>query len=51
LDAHHRHLQIQVLNADTGREIDAAFETIARDRPDALFVSITSFFIVRDASN
>src|SRR5262249_42046854 len=27
-------LQIQVLSADTGREIDAAFEGIGRDRPD-----------------
>jgi putative tryptophan/tyrosine transport system substrate-binding protein len=40
-------LQIQVLNADTGREIDAAFESIARDRPDALFAAISPFFIVR----
>jgi len=31
-------LQIQVLNAATSREIDAAFATFARDRPDALFV-------------
>ena len=28
-------LQIQVLNASTSREIDAAFATIARERPDA----------------
>ena len=40
-------LQIQVLNADTGREIDAAFESIERDRPDALFVSQTTYFIAR----
>src|SRR6516164_513121 len=32
-------LQIQVLNADSNREIDAAFEAMARDRPDALFVA------------
>ena len=32
-------LQIQVLNASTSREIDAAFATFARERPDALFVS------------
>jgi ABC-type uncharacterized transport system substrate-binding protein len=32
-------LQIQVLNAGTGREINAAFATLARERPDALFVS------------
>jgi ABC-type uncharacterized transport system substrate-binding protein len=31
--------QIQVLNAGTSREIDAAFATFVRDRPDALFVS------------
>ena len=31
-------LQIQVLNASTIREIDAAFATFARERPDALFV-------------
>jgi putative ABC transport system substrate-binding protein len=31
-------LQIQVLNASTSREIDTAFATLARDRPDALFV-------------
>jgi putative tryptophan/tyrosine transport system substrate-binding protein len=32
-------LQIQVLNATTIAEIDAAFATLARERPDALFVS------------
>jgi putative ABC transport system substrate-binding protein len=32
-------LQIQVLNADTSREIGAAFEGIGRERPDALFVA------------
>ena len=32
-------LQIQVLNASTIREIDAAFATLARERPDALFVA------------
>ena len=31
-------LQIQVLNANTSREIDAAFATLVRERPDALFV-------------
>jgi ABC-type uncharacterized transport system substrate-binding protein len=38
-------LQIQVLNANTSREIDAAFETMARERPDALFVATSPFFI------
>ena len=36
-------LQIQVLNASTSREIDAAFATIARERPDALFVGPDPF--------
>jgi len=40
-------LQYQVLNADTPREIDAAFESLGRDRPDALFASITPLFVVR----
>jgi len=36
-------LQIQVLNADTSAEIDSAFETMARERPDAVLVGTTSF--------
>jgi putative ABC transport system substrate-binding protein len=40
-------LQIKVLNANTSREIDAAFETMARERPDALFVTTSPFFIGR----
>jgi ABC-type uncharacterized transport system substrate-binding protein len=32
-------LQIQVLNASTGREIEAAFATLVRDHADALFVA------------
>jgi putative tryptophan/tyrosine transport system substrate-binding protein len=40
-------LQIQVLNASTSREIDAAFATLARDRPDALFVAPDGFFYSR----
>jgi putative ABC transport system substrate-binding protein len=31
-------LQIKVLNASTGRELDAAFATFVSERPDALFV-------------
>ena len=31
-------LQIHVVNASTSREIDAAFATFVRERPDALFV-------------
>jgi ABC-type uncharacterized transport system substrate-binding protein len=37
-------LQIQVLNASTSREIEAAFETFVRERPDALFVGSDPFF-------
>jgi len=40
-------LQIQVFNAGTGREINAAFETLARERPDALFVGPDPFFVAR----
>src|SRR5262249_49527190 len=40
-------LQIQVLKADTSREIDAAFASLARERPDALFVSTSPFFTTR----
>jgi putative ABC transport system substrate-binding protein len=40
-------LQIQVLNASTSREIDAAFATIARERPDALFVGVDPLFTPR----
>ena len=37
-------LKIQVLNASTSREIDAAFATLVRERSDALFVGIDPFF-------
>jgi putative tryptophan/tyrosine transport system substrate-binding protein len=40
-------LQIQVLNANTSREIDTAFETLASERPDALFVGSSSVFNAR----
>jgi putative ABC transport system substrate-binding protein len=40
-------LQIQTLNASTIREIDAAFATLARERPDALFVANDGFFASR----
>jgi putative ABC transport system substrate-binding protein len=40
-------LQIQVLNATTIGEIDAAFATLARERPDALFVTPDGFFTSR----
>ena len=37
-------LQMQVLNASTSRDIDAAFATLARERPDGLFVAADPFF-------
>jgi putative ABC transport system substrate-binding protein len=40
-------LQIQVFNASTSREIDAAFATLVRERPDALFVGNDGFFTSR----
>jgi putative ABC transport system substrate-binding protein len=40
-------LQIQVLNASTSREIEAAFITLVRDRAEALFVSPDGFFTSR----
>jgi len=40
-------LQIQVLNASTSREIEAAFATLVRERADALFVAPDAFFISR----
>jgi ABC-type uncharacterized transport system substrate-binding protein len=38
---------IQILNANTTREIDAAFDSIDRERPDALFVAGSPFLNVR----
>jgi putative ABC transport system substrate-binding protein len=40
-------LQIQILNATTIGEIDAAFATFARERSDALFVAPDAFFTSR----
>jgi ABC-type uncharacterized transport system substrate-binding protein len=40
-------LQIQVFEAGTSREIDAAFAAIARGRADALFVAPDGFFASR----
>jgi putative tryptophan/tyrosine transport system substrate-binding protein len=42
-------LQIHILNADTGGEVDAAFAALARERSDALFVSPSGFFTSRRA--
>jgi len=40
-------LQIQVLNASTSSEIEAAFATLVRDRADALYVAGDIFFSSR----
>jgi putative tryptophan/tyrosine transport system substrate-binding protein len=40
-------LQIQIFDATTIGEIDAAFAILARERPDALFVAGDSFFVSR----
>jgi putative tryptophan/tyrosine transport system substrate-binding protein len=40
-------MQIQVFNAGTSREIEAAFAALMRERTDALYVAPDSFFISR----
>jgi ABC-type uncharacterized transport system substrate-binding protein len=40
-------LQIRVIGVNTSREIDAAFATLASERPDALFVGSSSLFHAR----
>ena len=40
-------LQVEILNASTIGEIDAAFATLARERPDALIVAADAFFLGR----
>ncbi len=40
-------LQIQAVRASTSSEIDAAFATFVRERPDALFVASDPFFNAR----
>jgi putative ABC transport system substrate-binding protein len=40
-------IQIQVLNASTSREINAAFANFVRERPDALYVGTSPFFVTR----
>ena len=37
-------LQIQIFNASTSREIDAAFAVFGRERPDAVFVAQDAFY-------
>ena len=45
--AHGLGLQIQILNASTSREIEVAFATLVRERPDALFIAPDGFFTSR----
>ena len=45
--AHPMGLQIHALRTSSAREIDAAFELFARERPDALFVPGDAFFTSR----
>jgi ABC-type uncharacterized transport system substrate-binding protein len=40
-------LQIQVLNASTSSEINAAFANLVRERPDVLYVGTGPFFVSR----
>jgi ABC transporter substrate binding protein len=40
-------LQIKVINASTSRDIDIAFSTFGRERPDALFVTGGPFLLSR----
>jgi putative tryptophan/tyrosine transport system substrate-binding protein len=40
-------LKIQVFTAETPQEIDTVFATLARERPDALFVGTDTFFTTR----
>jgi putative tryptophan/tyrosine transport system substrate-binding protein len=40
-------LHIQVVNASTSREINAAFASFVRERPDALYVGTGPFFVSR----
>ena len=42
-------LQIQVLNASTSREIEAAFADLVRERAEALFIAADSFLVSRGA--
>jgi putative ABC transport system substrate-binding protein len=45
--AHAMALQIKIVMASTSGEIHAAFENLARERPDALFVGSDPFFTIR----
>src|SRR5262249_56558209 len=45
--AHTMGVQLQILNASTSRDIDAAFAALVRERADALFVGPDAFFNTR----
>src|SRR5262249_48566547 len=45
--AHAMGLQVKVLSASTSREINAAFASFVRERPDVLYVGPSPFFISR----
>src|SRR5262245_6898869 len=45
--AHTMGAQLQILNASTSRDIDAAFAALVRERADALFVGPDAFFNTR----
>jgi putative ABC transport system substrate-binding protein len=45
--AHAMALQIKIFDASTSGELHAAFESLARERPDALFVGSDPFFTIR----
>jgi ABC-type uncharacterized transport system substrate-binding protein len=40
-------LQIHIFNASSRQEIDAAFATLVRERPDGLFIGGDAFFLLR----
>jgi putative tryptophan/tyrosine transport system substrate-binding protein len=40
-------LELYILNASTDDEIEAAFDILARDRPDALFIPADAFLVSR----
>ena len=40
-------LQVQFYDASTNQEIDTAYATLVRERPDALFVASDTFFTSR----
>jgi putative tryptophan/tyrosine transport system substrate-binding protein len=40
-------LEIKRLNASSSREINAAFATLVRERPDAIFIGVDAFYTTR----